>query len=61
MSPVKEHEKVNEIDNNCPYSSLQIDSLMLKVFSFSIEQNFNPTIDDNNIYIGIIKRKEMIR
>ena len=34
---------------------------MLKVFSFSIEQNFIPTIDDNNIYIGIIKRKEMIR
>lgn len=34
---------------------------MLEVFSLSMEQNFIPTIDDNNIYISIIKRKEMIR
>ena len=27
----------------------------------SLEQNFIPLVDDNNIYIGIIKRREIIK
>ena len=56
-----ENIKVNQIEHYRPYRSLKIDALMLEVFSLSMEQNFVPIVDDNNIYIGIIKRKEIIR
>lgn len=56
-----ENIKVNQIEHYRPYQSLKIDALMLEVFSLSMEQNFVPIVDDNNIYIGIIKRKEIIR
>ena len=56
-----EKKHITEIDHYRPYRSLKIDALMIDVFSLSLEQNFIPVTDDKDIYIGIIKRKEVIK
>ena len=60
---LKEAEKVsiNEIDHYRPYRSLRVDSLLEEFFALSLEQNFIPVVDDRDTFIGIIKRKEIIR
>ena len=56
-----EHVKVSEIEHYRPYKALGVEALMVEVFSLSLDQNFIPLVDDNNIYIGIIKRREIIK
>ena len=58
---IAENVLIKDIDHYRPYQALRIDALILEVFTLSLEQNFIPIIDDNDIYIGIIKRKEIIR
>ena len=58
---IAENVLIKDIDHYRPYQALRIDALILEVFTLSLEQNFIPIIDDNDIYIGIIKRKEVIR
>jgi len=59
----KKAEKVSikEIEKYRSYRELTIDSLLPEYFSLSLEQNFVPVVDDKGIYIGIIKRKEIIK
>ena len=52
---------IKEIEHYRPYRSLKVDALMIDVYSLSLEQNFIPVTDDKDIFIGIIKRKEVIR
>ena len=58
---IAENVLIKDIDHYRPYQALRIDALILEVFTLSLEQNFIPIIDDNDIYIGIIKRKEVLR
>ena len=58
---IAENVLIKDIDHYRPYQALRINALILEVFTLSLEQNFIPIIDDNDIYIGIIKRKEVIR
>ena len=58
---IAENVLIKDIDHYRPYQALRIDALILEVFTLSLEQNFIPIIDDNDTYIGIIKRKEVIR
>jgi len=39
---------------------IHIDAEMEDIISKSMEQNFVPVIDDQNIFIGIIRRREII-
>ena len=56
-----EHVKVSDIEHHRSYQALGVEALLAEVFALSLEQNFIPLIDDNNIYIGIIKRREIIK
>lgn len=58
---VAEQTLIRDIDHYRPYKELKIDALMLEAFTLSLEQNFIPVIDDKGVYIGIIKRKDIIR
>ncbi len=44
-----------------PYKALDISSPLTDVIKLSFEQNFIPMVDDRGMYIGIIKRKGIIK
>lgn len=60
---LKEAENVivKDIEHYRPYQSVKVDALISEVFALSLEQNFIPVVDDKDVYIGIITRKEVIR
>ena len=58
---IAENMLVKDIDHYRPYQSVKIDALISEVFALSLEQNFIPVVDDKDVYIGIIKRKEVIK
>lgn len=51
---------VKDIDHYRPYQSLHIDASLMEVYSIALDQNFVPLVDDQDHYIGIIKRKEVL-
>ncbi|MDE6241774.1 MAG: CBS domain-containing protein [Anaeroplasmataceae bacterium] len=56
-----ESQSVDFIDKYRPYKALDISSSIQEVIKLSFEQNFIPMVDDRGMYIGIIKRKGIIR
>ena len=58
---LSENVLIRDIDHYRPYRSVTVDALMSEVFTLSLEQNFIPVVDDKDTYIGIIKRKEVIK
>ena len=56
-----ENTFIKDIEHYRPYVCLKIDSLLSEFFALSMEQNFIPVIDDRGMFIGIIKRKEIIK
>lgn len=58
---IAEKTYIKDIERYRQYRSLKVDSLLNEFFSLSLEQNFIPVTDDKEIYIGIIKRKEIIK
>lgn len=58
---IAEKTYIKDIERYRQYRSLKVDSLLNEFFSLSLEQNFIPVTDDKDIYIGIIKRKEIIK
>ena len=48
------------VESYRPYKALSIDASIIEVISLSLEQNFIPLVDDRGLYIGIIKRKEIL-
>lgn len=52
---------VKDIEHYRPYQFVKVDALISEVFALSLEQNFIPVVDDNDVYIGIIKRREVIQ
>ena len=51
---------IDEVESYRPYQALNIESSIIEVFSLSLQQNFIPLVDDRGLYIGIIKRKEIL-
>ncbi|HRF71004.1 MAG TPA: CBS domain-containing protein [Candidatus Pelethenecus sp.] len=49
-----------EIEKYRSYKALQVSCSMVDVFILSLDQNFIPMIDDRGMFIGIIKRKDII-
>ncbi|MBE6114401.1 MAG: CBS domain-containing protein [Erysipelotrichaceae bacterium] len=57
---VAESVKISSLEKHRPYKALSIDTDMEDVIRLSSEQNFVPIVDDRGVYIGIIKRKDII-
>ena len=58
---VAESVKINTIEKYRSYEAITIDSTMDEVLRLAMNQNFIPIIDDRGMYIGIIKRKDIIK
>lgn len=58
---IAESVKINTIEKYRSYEAITIDSTMDEVLKLAMNQNFVPIIDDRGMYIGIIKRKDIIK
>ena len=60
---IKATEKVliKEMERYREYRSLEVNSLWNEFFVLSLDQNFIPVTDDKGVYIGIVKRREIIK
>ena len=56
-----ENITLNKVEKYRPYKHLTISSKLTEVYNLSLEQNFIPIVDDRNMFIGIIKRKDVIK
>ena len=57
---VAESIKVNTIEKYRTYEALTVDASIDQILVLAMNQNFIPIIDDRGMYIGIIKRKDII-
>lgn len=57
---VAESVKINTIEKYRSYEAITIDSSIEEVLNLAMSQNFVPIVDDRGMYIGIIKRKDII-
>ncbi|NLL30053.1 MAG: CBS domain-containing protein [Clostridiales bacterium] len=55
-----ENVKVTDIPRRRKHKSVSINSTVESLISLAINQNFVPVVDDNGIFIGIIKRSDII-
>jgi CBS domain-containing protein len=51
---------VKDIDHYRPYRCLKIDATIEEIYALALDQSFVPLIDDQDHYIGIIKRKDVL-
>ena len=60
---LKDLEKIPlfEVPRYRTYECLSISSTLDEIFNLSLNQNFIPIIDDRGMFIGIIKRKDIIK
>lgn len=52
--------KVNDIPKRVDHKSVLIGADIESLISLAVNQNFVPVVDDNGIFIGIIKRSDII-
>jgi len=55
-----ENVKVTDIERKRIHKSVSINSNVSDLISLAINQNFVPVVDDEGIFIGIIKRSDII-
>lgn len=58
---IAETQTIDLVEKYRPYKSLDISSPIKDVIQLLIEQNFIPIVDDRGMYIGIIKRKGVLK
>lgn len=58
---VAEKTRLCDIEIYRPYASCTIDVPFDELTKLALEQNFVPVVDDRGSYMGIVKRKEIIR
>ena len=49
-----------QIDKYRPYKACKLDVSEDEIFKLALEQNFVPIVDDRGLFIGIIKRKNIL-
>ena len=54
-----ENTSIMEIERYRPYNAVTLDATFDELYTYALSQNFIPVVDDRNIYIGIIKRKDI--
>ena len=55
-----ENVRIDELEKYRPYKSLDITCTPKDVFDLLLDQNFIPMVDGRGMFIGIIKRKEVL-
>lgn len=55
-----ENIKIKDIDKYNKNEAISINSDMDSIINLAVNQNFIPVVDDQNIFIGIIKRSDII-
>lgn len=55
-----DHVKISEIEIRKKHNTVSISAEMEDLISLAVEQNFVPVIDDKKVFIGIIRRREII-
>jgi CBS-domain-containing membrane protein len=55
-----EHVQVSEIEKHIHNESVSINAQMEDMLALAADQNFVPVVDDDSIFIGIIRRKDII-
>ena len=63
MSALKTAENIflADIPKKSEYASVSINSNMEDLIARAMAQNFVPVVDDNNIFIGIVTRKSVLK
>lgn len=56
-----EHANIMSIDKRVINIAVNIDADIEDLIDKSLSQNFVPVVDDNNVYIGIVTRKDIIQ
>ncbi len=56
-----EHIPITEIERKRDYSPISIQANMEDLIELALRQNFVPVCDDNNSFIGIVTRQEILR
>ena len=51
---------IKDIDKYRSYKPVKVDASFDEIYEASLIQNFIPIIDDRNVFIGIIRRKEVV-
>lgn len=52
--------KLEEVEQHKQNQAVNIDAEMSDLINLAMEQNFVPVVDDHGIFIGIVRRKEII-
>ena len=55
-----EKVKVKTLEKYRPYRACMNNVSDEEIFALALEQNFVPVVDDRNMYIGIVKRKDIL-
>ncbi|NLE03591.1 MAG: CBS domain-containing protein [Crenarchaeota archaeon] len=50
---------VEDIEKYRPYLAIGIDATFDELYALSLTQNFIPIVDDRNMFIGIVKRRDV--
>ena len=56
-----EHMAVRDILQNGKVQPARIDTAMVMLIEQAMKQNFVPVIDDRNVFIGIVTRRDIIK
>ena len=51
---------IKDIDKYRSYKPVKVDASFDEIYEASLIQNFIPIVDDRNVFIGIIRRKEVV-
>lgn len=52
--------RLNEIEQHIQNHPVSIDAHIEDLLSRAIEQNFIPVVDDQNVFIGMVRRREIL-
>lgn len=52
--------KLEEVEQHKQNQAVNIDAEMGDLINLAMEQNFVPVVDDHGVFIGIVRRKEII-
>ena len=51
---------LKDIEKYRSYAPVKVDASFEEIYEASLIQNFIPIVDDRNVFIGLIRRKEVV-
>lgn len=56
-----EQLSIQQVSNQVEYKAFRVTSSIEDLFSIAMNQNFVPITDDDNVFIGIVTRKDILQ